>query len=73
MSPRRAFVSHSTADDAFVAEMELFLRAAGFDDVFNDVSAIQPDEEFWPKTEEGITNCDSFFVVITLRPMRRNG
>ncbi len=62
---RRAFVSHSTADDAFVAEMESFLRAAGFDDVFNDVSAIHPDEQFWPKIEEGITNCDNFVVVIT--------
>ncbi len=46
--------------------MESFLRnAAGFDEVFNDVSAIQPDEKFWPKIEEGITNCDSFVVVIT--------
>jgi hypothetical protein len=63
---RRAFVSHSTADDAFVAEMESFVRnAAGFDEVFNDVSAIRPDEKFWPKIEEGITNCDSFVVVIT--------
>ena len=40
---RRAFVSHSTVDDRYVAEMEAFLRAAGFDDVFNDVHAIQPD------------------------------
>ena len=45
---------------------ESFLRnAAGFDEVFNDVSAIRPDEKFWPKIEEGITNCDSFVVVIT--------
>ena len=44
---RRAFVSHSSADDRYVAEMESFLRnAAGFDEVFNDVSAIQPDEKF---------------------------
>src|SRR5438132_5445894 len=62
---RRAFVSHSTHDDYYVAELESFLHAAGFDDVFNDVSAIQPDEQFWPKIEEEITNCDSFFVVIT--------
>ena len=63
---RRAFVSHSSADDRYVAEMESFLRnAAGFDEVFNDVSAIQPDEKFWTRIEEGITNCDSFVVVIT--------
>jgi hypothetical protein len=61
----RAFVSHSSADDRYVAEMESFLRAAGFDDVFNDVRSIQPDEKFWPEIEKGIANCDSFVVVIT--------
>jgi hypothetical protein len=61
----RAFVSHSSADDRYVAEMESFLRAAGFDDVFNDVRSIQPDENFWPEIEKGIANCDSFVVVIT--------
>jgi tetratricopeptide (TPR) repeat protein len=62
---RRAFVSHSTADDSFVAEMESFLRAAGFDDVFNDVHAIKPDEQLWPRIEKGITDCNAFVVVIT--------
>ena len=62
---RSAFVSHSSADDRYVAEMESFLRAAGFDEVFNDVSAIRPDEKFWPEIEKGIANCDSFVVVIT--------
>ncbi|MCX6879729.1 MAG: toll/interleukin-1 receptor domain-containing protein [Verrucomicrobia bacterium] len=62
---RHAFVSHSTADDSFIAEMESFLRAAGFDDVFNDVHAIKPDEQFWPRIEQGITDCDTFIVVIT--------
>ena len=62
---RRAFVSHSTADDSFVAEMESFLRAAGFDEVFNDVHAIKPDDQFWPRIEQGITDCDAFVVVIT--------
>ena len=62
---RRAFVSHSTADDSYVAEMASFLRAAGFDDVFNDVSSIRPDEQFWPKIEQGIAGCDAFVVIIT--------
>ncbi len=62
---RRAFVSHSTADDYYVAEMESFLRAAGFDDVFNDVSSIKPDAEFWPEIEKGIRECDTLVVVIT--------
>jgi hypothetical protein len=62
---RRAFVSHNIADDSYVAEMESFLRAAGYDDVFNDASAIRPDEKFWPRVEEGITNADTLVVVIT--------
>lgn len=62
---RRAFVSHSSADDRYVAEVESFLRKAGFDDVFNDVSSIEPDEKFWPKIQEGIAGCDTFYVVIT--------
>lgn len=33
---RRAFVSHSTSDDRYVAEMKSFLCAADFDEVFND-------------------------------------
>lgn len=62
---RRAFISHATADDSYVAEMESFLRAAGYDEVFNDVSAIQPDEKFWPRIEQGITTSEALFVVIT--------
>lgn len=61
----RTFVSHSSADDSFVAEMESFLRAAGLDDVFNDVNAIKPDEQFWPCIEQGIAESDTFVVVIT--------
>lgn len=62
---RRAFISHATADDSYVAEMESFLRAAGYDDVFNDASAIQPDERFWPAIERGITDSEALVVVIT--------
>jgi hypothetical protein len=51
---RNAFVSHSTSDDGYVGELESFLRATGFAEVFNDVSAIRPDEKFWPKIEKGI-------------------
>src|SRR5439155_330367 len=62
---RSAFVSHSTSDDSFVAEMESFLRAAGFDEVFNDVSTIRPDERFWTAIEKGIADADTLVVVIT--------
>jgi len=30
--------------------MEAFLRAADYNQVFNDVSAIRRDEKFWPET-----------------------
>jgi tetratricopeptide (TPR) repeat protein len=62
---RRAFVSHSTQDDSYVAELESLLRAANFDDVFNDVSSIKPDEQFWPEIEKRIAEYDTLFVVIT--------
>ena len=62
---RQAFVSHSTVDDRYVEEMASFLRAAGYDDVFNDVSAIKPDEKFWPAIEKGIAEADTLVVVIT--------
>jgi tetratricopeptide (TPR) repeat protein len=62
---RSAFVSHSTSDDRYVAEMESFLRAAGYDEVFNDVSAIRPDEKLWPEIEKGIAKCEALVVVIT--------
>ena len=62
---RSAFVSHSTSDDSFVAEMESFLRASGFDEVFNDVSSIRPDERLWSAIEKGIADADTVYVVIT--------
>ncbi|HEV7402396.1 MAG TPA: toll/interleukin-1 receptor domain-containing protein, partial [Chthoniobacteraceae bacterium] len=68
-SPRRAFVSHSTLDDKYVAELEAFLRALGVDDVFNDDSSIKPDEQFWPAIEKGIADRDTLVVVITAASM----
>jgi len=62
---RRAFVSHSTADDRYVAEMESFLRAAGYDEVFNDVRSIAPDAALWPAIEKGIADANTLVVVIT--------
>jgi hypothetical protein len=65
----RAFVSHSTSDDSYVAEMESFLRALGYEDVFNDSNAIRPDEKIWPTIESGIAKCDTLVVVITSASM----
>ena len=64
---RRAFVSHSSSDDTFVEEMESFLRnGSGFDKVFDDISAIKPNEKFWLEIEEGIKNRETFIVVTTV-------
>lgn len=62
---RQAFISHARADDGYVAELESFLRAMGFDGVFNDASAISPDEKFWPRIEQGIRQSEALVVVIT--------
>ncbi|AVP96070.1 hypothetical protein C7S18_02175 [Ahniella affigens] len=62
--PRIAFISHTTPYDSYVAELESFLLASGFDQVFNDVSAIKPDELLWPTIEQGILSCTTFYFVI---------
>ena len=68
-APRGAFVSHSTRDNSYVAEMEAFLRALGIDDVFNDDSSIKPDEQFWPAIQKGIADRDTLVIVITAASM----
>ncbi len=60
----RAFISHSSPDDGYVAEFDSLLCSLGFE-VFNDVHSIKPDRKFWPEIEAGIRDCDVFFVVIT--------
>jgi TIR domain len=62
---KSAFISHSTTNDSYVAELESFLRRLGYTKVFNDVHSIQPDEQFWPSIEQGIRGHDDLIVVIT--------
>jgi hypothetical protein len=62
---KRAFISHSSADDRYVQEMVQYLRKLGFAEVFNDSHTIEPDEEFWPRIEKGIRECDAFVVVLS--------
>src|SRR6516225_6548582 len=64
-----AFISHSTPDDGYVAELESFIRALGYDKVFNDSRSIQPDARFWPEIESGILAHDVVIVVITCASM----
>jgi hypothetical protein len=33
----RAFISHSSADDRYVTELDQLVRGLGYDEVFNDV------------------------------------
>lgn len=61
---RQAFISHATADDGYVAELESFLRAAGLAEVFNDAASIRPDDAFWPAIQQGIA--DSALIVCVI-------
>jgi hypothetical protein len=63
--PKRAFISHSSPDDRYVQEMVQYLRKLGYSEVFNDSHTIEPDEEFWPRIEKGIHDCDAFVVVLS--------
>lgn len=60
----KAFLSHSSADDRYVVELEQLLRLS-FTEVFNDGHSIAPDEEFWKRIEQGILACDAFVVVLS--------
>jgi hypothetical protein len=62
---KRAFISHSNPDDRYVQEMVQFVRKLGYYEVFNDSHTIEPDEEFWPRIEKGIRECDAFVVVLS--------
>ena len=61
----RAFISHNSADDRYVTELEQLVRSLGYTDVFNDGHTIEPDDKFWQRIEEGILNCDAFVVVMS--------
>ncbi len=65
-----AFISHSSPDDGYVAELESLVRAMGYTEVFNDCRSVKPDEQFWQEIVEGITACDTFMVVITTASMK---
>ncbi len=61
----RAFISHSGKDDRYVQELDQFLRACGYGEVFNDGHSIPTGEQFWPHIEQGIRTCDTFVVVLS--------
>ena len=63
--PQQAFISHASADDGYVAELESFLRAAGLAEVFNDAASIQPDDAFWPAIQRGIADSELIVCVIS--------
>ncbi|MEY4749488.1 MAG: hypothetical protein RIQ60_1702 [Pseudomonadota bacterium] len=62
---RRAFISHATADDSYVAEMESFLRRLHMADVFNDAASIRPDEPIWPRIQQGIEESDFLVAIVS--------
>ncbi|GAA4798502.1 toll/interleukin-1 receptor domain-containing protein [Lysobacter hankyongensis] len=62
---KNAFISHSSPDDRYVAELIQLVRSLGYDEIFNDSHTIEPDAEFWPRIEQGIRDCDAFVVVLS--------
>jgi hypothetical protein len=62
---KNAFISHSSPDDGYVAELIQLVRSLGYDEIFNDSHTIEPDAEFWPRIEQGIRDCDAFVVVLS--------
>lgn len=60
-----AFLSHSSADDLYVAELEQFVRGLNYRTVFNDVHSVAPFDEFWPRIVQGIDAADVFVVVLS--------
>jgi hypothetical protein len=60
-----AFISHSSPDDRYVQEFVQLVRGLGYDEVFNDSHTIEPDAEFWPRIEQGISTCDAFVVILS--------
>lgn len=69
-TPPNFFLSHATKNDAYIAELEQFLKKAYQGTVtFNDVHSIDPDQEFLPKIKEGIDACTTFVVAITADSM----
>lgn len=65
LSYKRAFISHSSPDDRYVAEFVQLVRSLGFEEVFNDSHTIEPDEKFWDRIEQGIRDCDAFVVILS--------
>ena len=61
----RIFLSHSTHDDSFVAEMGNFLATLLDCDVFNDVCSIEAGERFWPAIDVGIRGCEKMVVIVS--------
>lgn len=60
-----AFISHSSPDDRYVQDLVQFVLKLGYTEVFNDGHSIVPDEEFWPRIEKSIRECDAFVVVLS--------
>ncbi|MDF1815266.1 MAG: TIR domain-containing protein [Verrucomicrobiales bacterium] len=66
----RVFISHSTRDDRFVAEVEAFVAELLGCDVFNDVRSLRAGRKFWPVIKKGIQNCEVLVVVVSEASMQ---
>ena len=68
--PCDVFLSHSTEDDSYVAEMESFIRSLIEGNVFNDVHSIPAGEEFWPEIKNAIHTCKLFYVIVSTHSIK---
>ncbi len=59
------FLSHSSADDTYVAEFESLVHSLIDGEVFNDVRSIPAGAKFWDVIERGILACERLYVIVS--------
>ena len=65
----KVFISYSRADFAFVRELALRLRASGIE-IWFDVLALPPGENYLTEIEAAIGECSHCLVVVSRYSMR---
>ncbi len=65
MAEKKAFISHSTQDDAYVAQLGNHYRKMGYENVFNDIDSIQAGTDFTDAIHEAIKDTDRLVLVLS--------
>ena len=66
----KVFLSHSTADDRYVSQVQAFLRAMIDADVFNDIFSIPAGADFSEEIKRGIAECERLVVIVSRDSIR---